>query len=124
MILVDTSVWIDHFRSSNEPLMALLETGKVLTHPFVIGELAVGNFRHRNRVLVDLGSLPRTIVAADIEVLGFIERHELFGRGIGYIDMHLLAAARLTAGATVWTRDARLRTIAAHLGLAAEIDRA
>ena len=123
MILVDTSVWIDHFRAKNELLAKYLDIGQVLTHPFVIGELAVGNFRNRDRALILLGGLAKTRVATDLEVLRFIERHELFGRGIGYIDVHLLAAARLTAGATFWTLDARLRTMAAHFGLAADIDR-
>lgn len=123
MILVDTSIWIDHFRGSGDSLVGLLESGQVLTHPFVIGEIAVGNFRHRSRVLIELGSLPKASVATDFEVLRFIERHELFGRGLGYIDVHLLAAVRLTTEATLWTLDARLRTMATHLGLATDIDR-
>ena len=99
MILVDTSVWVDHLRAGNERLTALLSGGEVLGHPFVIGELALGNLRRRDAVLSDLRHLPQAVVAADEEVLHFIDRQRLFGRGIGYVDAHLLAAARLTEAA-------------------------
>jgi hypothetical protein len=118
VILVDTSVWVDHLRAGDEVLGALLETGMVLAHPFVIGELALGNLRHREDTLSALSDLPRAGVATDAEVLHFIDRHALFGRGIGYVDVHLLAAARLTAGTRFWTSDARLHGIAVQLGLA------
>jgi predicted nucleic acid-binding protein len=88
----------------------------VLAHPFVIGELALGNLRQREIVLSALSDLPRASVATDAEVLHFIDRHALFGRGIGYA--HLLAAARLTAGAELWTNDTRLHGVAVQLGLA------
>lgn len=118
MILVDTSIWIDHLRAGNTKLAGLLTDGTVLTHPFVIGELALGDFRQRRAVLADLSDLPEVVVASDTEVLGFIDRHALFGRGVGYVDVHLLAAARLTSGARLWTSDRRLHVVADALGLA------
>ena len=118
MILIDTSVWVDHLRASDKALAALLDAGMVLAHPFVIGELALGNLRQREIVLKALADLPHASVATDAEVLHFIERHALFGRGIGYIDAHLLAAVRLTASAELWTNDKRLHSVAAKLGLA------
>jgi predicted nucleic acid-binding protein len=119
VILVDTSVWIEHLRAGDERLTALLDAGEVLAHPFVIGELALGNLRGREAFLRDLRDLPRATVVADEEVLRFIERQGLFGRGIGYVDAHLLAASRLTAGARLWTRDQRLQAVAAELRVAA-----
>jgi predicted nucleic acid-binding protein len=121
VILVDTSVWIEHLRAGEERLTALLDAGEVLAHPFVIGELALGNLRGRDAFLRDLGDLPQAAVVADEEVLGFIEDQALFGRGIGYVDAHLLAAARLTAGARLWTRDRNLLAVAARLDLAAAL---
>lgn len=118
MILVDTSVWVDHLRTSDKALAALLDVSLVLTHPFVIGELALGNLRQRETVLEALSDLPRASVATDAEVLHFVDHHALFGRGIGYIDAHLLAAVRLTAGAKLWTSDKRLHDVARQLGLA------
>ena len=117
MILVDTSVWVDHLRANDKALVALLDTGAVLAHPFVIGELALGNLRQREIVLNALCDLPQASAATDAEVLEFIDRHTLFGRGIGYIDAHLLAAVQLTAGATLWTTDKRLHGVAVELGL-------
>ena len=119
MILVDTSIWVDHFRARHEALAGLLNKGAVLAHPFIIGELALGRMQQRAIVLASLQALPRAAVASDAEVLHFIERHALFGRGIGYVDAHLLAAARLTAEASLWTRDKRLHDVADALGLAA-----
>lgn len=118
MILVDTSVWVDHLRANDKALTALLDTGAVLAHPFVVGELALGNLRQREIVLNALSDLPPASVATDREVLHFIDRHTLSGRGIGYIDAHLLAAVQLTAGAALWTRDNRLHGVAVELGLA------
>jgi predicted nucleic acid-binding protein len=119
VILVDTSVWVEHLRAGEERLTALLDAGEVLAHPFVIGELTLGNLRQREAFLRALRRLPKAAVVADEEVLRFIDRQGLFGRGIGYVDAHLLAAARLTAGARLWTRDQRLQAVAAELGLAA-----
>ena len=118
MILVDTSVWIDHLRAGNALLAGMLDSGSVLMHPFVVGELALGHIRRREIVLALLSDLPRSAVATDAEVLRFIDRQALFGRGIGYLDAHLLAAVRLTAGAELWTKDNRLRRVAEQLGLA------
>jgi predicted nucleic acid-binding protein len=118
VILADTSVWVDHLRAGDKALAALLDTGMVLAHPFVIGELALGNLRERETVLSALADLPHASVATDAEVRHFIKRHALFGRGIGYIDAHLLATTQLTAGAEVWTNDNRLHGVAAQLGVA------
>jgi predicted nucleic acid-binding protein len=117
MMLVDTSVWIDHLRRGDAALTAALEAGRVWMHSFVLGELACGNLRSRVEVLGLLQALPPMAVSTDKEVLFFIDQHELMGRGIGYIDVHLLASARL-GGAQLWTRDKRLHTVAAELGLA------
>ena len=121
MILVDTSVWIDHFRAGNETLTNLLDAGEVLGHPFVIGELALGNLRQRDALLADLQDLPQAATASDEEVLNLIDREALYGRGIGYVDAHLLAASRLTVGSKLWTLDRRLHAVAANLGLAARL---
>lgn len=120
MILVDTSVWIDHLRVGDDRLAALLVDGSILTHPFVIGEIALGQLRQRDAVLAALEGLARAEIATDAEVLRFIESHALFGRGVGYLDVHLLAATKLTAGTRLWTKDKRLRSVAEELGLAAE----
>ena len=117
MILVDTSVWIDHLRLGDPGLIDALQATQVSIHPFVVGELASGNLRARVEVLGLLQSLPPAAVATDKEVLFFIDAHALMGRGIGYVDMHLLASARLAA-MTLWTRDKRLLIIASELGLA------
>jgi predicted nucleic acid-binding protein len=117
VILADTSVWVDHLRAGDKALAALLDAGMVLAHPFVIGELALGKLRQREVVLKALADLAHASVATDAEVLHFIERHALSGRGIGYIDAHLLAAARLTAGTELWTHDKRLHGVAVQLGL-------
>ena len=119
MILVDTSVWIEHLRSASAILTELLGDGQVLVHPFVLGELALGSLRQRDVFLSDLRDLPQAIVASDGEVLSLIDRRTLFGRGIGYVDAHLLAAARLTAGSKLWTHDRRLQAVAVQLDLAA-----
>jgi predicted nucleic acid-binding protein len=114
VILVDTSVWIDHFRGVQGRLAELLNRGTVLMHPFVLGELALGNFKRR-QVLDLLRELPAANVASDNEVLDFIERNKLFGLGIGFVDAHLLAAVRLTPDASLMTRDSRLAAVAERL---------
>ena len=117
MILLDTSVWVDHFRRSDTLVVQVLESGQAAAHRFVIGELACGNLKSRVRVIDLLQALPQLAMAMDDEVLYFIERHNLMGRGIGYVDAHLLAAASIS-GSLLWTRDKRLREIATGLGLA------
>jgi len=117
VILVDTSVWIDHLRASDAELAALLNANQVLTHPFVLGELACGNLHNRGELLALLGDLPRAAVATHDELLFFIERHALMGRGIGYVDAHLLAALTLSDATQLWTRDNRLRVVATALAL-------
>lgn len=121
MILVDASVWVDHLRRNNAALVELLNGGRVLVHPFVIGEVALGQMRQREVILAALLDLPRAQVATAEEVMTFIERHNLYGRGVGYVDVHLLAAARLTTDATLWTNDQRLHVVADALGLAVKI---
>lgn len=117
MILVDTSVWVDHLRTGDTALTGLLDEGHVLVHPFVVGELACGNLRRRGEVLVLLSELPQARHASDHEVLFFIERHRLMGLGIGYVDAHLLASVSLTEAACLWTRDKRLTNVARRLKL-------
>ena len=118
MILVDTSVWVDFLRVGNDRLADLLNASQVLTHPFIIGELACGNLRNRAEILSLLAALPRTAAATDSEVLFLVERRQLMGRGIGYIDAHLLASAVLSSAAEIWTRDKRLAALATDLGVA------
>ena len=122
MILVDTSVWIDHLRVGEEGLVALLNSSRVMVHPFVVGELACGNLRNRAEVLTLLKELPQAPIATDEEVLFFIERHALMGRGIGYVDAHLLAAVSLADAALLWTRDKRLLAVSKFLNIAFETD--
>lgn len=117
MIVVDTSVWIDHLRTSDPRLSALLQDGQVLAHPWVTGELALGSLTRRSEVLGLLRQLPQATVATDDEVLSLIDNQQLNGLGIGYVDVHLLAATMLTTGARLWTRDKRLAAVAAQHGL-------
>ena len=121
MILVDTSVWIDHLRAGDVGLTALLDRSQVLMHPFVVGELACGNLSNRMEILRLLQDLPQISVATDPEVLLFIERHRLMGRGVGYVDAHLLAATMLANPAQLWTRDQRLAAVAESLSLKFEV---
>lgn len=116
MFLVDTSVWGHHLKRTDRGLVALLEAGAVLTHPAVIGELALANLRRRDETLGLLDRLPRAQVATDSEVLSLVERHSLHGRGIGWVDAHLLASALLT-GCGLWTEDRPLVAAALHVRL-------
>ena len=120
MILADTSVWISHFRAWDPRLSALLEAARVLGHPWVRGEIALGSLSNRHEVLELLAALPQAQVATNSEVMGLIESRHLFGRGIGYIDAHLLAATLLTAGAALWTLDQRLAAAAKALGVSSK----
>lgn len=118
MIIVDTSVWIDHLAKGVSQLADSLEAEQVLIHPFVIGEIACGTLKNRAEVIGYMKNLPKPTVATHEEVLTLIEQRRLMGRGIGYIDIHLLASALLTDTARLWTRDRRLRETAAELDLA------
>jgi len=115
VILVDTSVWIDHLHKGIPRLAEALESQEVLSHPLVIGELACGEMKRRREILGLLSDLPIGIVATDEEALAFIERHHLMGKGIGYADVHLLASVLLTEGAQLSTRDKRLAVIGSLL---------
>ena len=117
MILVDTAVWVDHLRRGDAQLVALLEANAVVMHPFVVGEIACGSLMDRAMTLDLLQHLPSAVVAEADEILGFIESKKLHGKGIGYVDVHLLASAAL-AGIKLWTRDKRLREVAQDLGYA------
>ena len=120
MILVDTSVWVDHLRVEEPHLVTLLSDNQVLGHPMVIGELACGNLRNRDELLRHLKGLPPIPSATHGEVLYFIEARRLMGRGIGFIDAHLLAATALAGPARLWTKDRRLQKVALDLRLAYE----
>lgn len=116
MILVDTSIWVEHFRSASPPLVELLETGTVLSHPFVLGELACGNLKNRRTILEHLQALPKAVEAEHHEVMALIERAHLCGKGIGWIDAHLLTSAVLTR-CELWSFDKPVRVAMKSLGL-------
>jgi len=118
VILVDTSVWIAHLRAGHARLAQLLERGLVLGHSWVIGELALGHLSQRREIIRLLTSLPQATVATTGETLALIERHQLYGLGIGYVDAQLLAATKLTSDAALWTNDKRLLAAAIRLGCA------
>lgn len=118
MILADTSVWVEHFRVGNEALARLLDAHQVWVHPFVIGEIACGSLGNREEILSGLGHLPAVPVATHSEVLFFMERNQLVGLGIGYVDLHLLASTSLAPPMRLWTQDRRLATIADGMGCA------
>lgn len=120
MILIDTSAWIDHLRRREASVEFLLRRKRVLVHPFVIGEVALGPMKRYDQVIESLSKLPRAIVAAHEEVLFIIKQHSLMGSGIGYVDAHLLASAKLAEGTRLLTRDKRLAKIAAALGIGYE----
>lgn len=120
MILVDSSVWIDHLRHGDAILASLLNGSRVLGHAFVFGELALGNLRQRAIIHESLQNLPQAVVARDDEVVRLIGAMQLFGKGIGYVDAQLLAAVCLTPGSRLWTRDKQLRALADMHGLAAQ----
>lgn len=117
MVLVDTSVWVDHLRRGNPDLERLLSDAAVACHPFVVGELACGNLRNRREILALLLALPGAPEVASGELLRFVAEQRLMGRGIGLVDVHLLASARL-AGIRLWTLDRRLRAAAGDLRVA------
>jgi predicted nucleic acid-binding protein len=114
MVLVDTSIWVSHLQHGNPQLEALLMKGRVVCHPFIIGELACGNLKNRKEILSLLEALPTTTTADHEETLYFIEQHRLMGIGLGFVDVHLLASVRLSR-IRFWTRDKRLMAAAAKL---------
>lgn len=116
-VLVDTSVWIDHLRKVDDHLVQLLEKDQVLCHPFVIGELACGNLKNRSEILSALKALETAPTLELNEYMLFVEQNRLYGAGIGFVDVHLLAST-LLAGAALWTADKRLKKIATDLGIA------
>jgi predicted nucleic acid-binding protein len=120
MILVDTPVWVDHLHSGNPVLAELLEQNRVVNHPMVLGELACGNLQNRQQLLQLWQNLDSLQAVSHDEALYFIEQNGLMGKGIGYVDVHLLASVALVAGAKLWIRDKRLTRIAVELGYAWE----
>lgn len=114
MILVDTSVWIDHLRRGSNRLSDFLDQGRVLIHPFIIGELACGNLRNRDEILILLNALPEAQMAEHLEVMRLVDSYSLHGLGLGWIDMHLLASALLTE-CGMWTMDRRLKRATSNL---------
>lgn len=118
-VLADSSIWIEHFRKGHPHLAGLLRDGMVLMHPFVLGELACGNLRRRGEILRDLAELPKAVEATHEEALDLMERRKLWGRGIGWVDTHLVASA-LLSNCRLFTVDARLHSAAAHAGVRLE----
>jgi predicted nucleic acid-binding protein len=121
MILVDTSIWIDHLHRSEAALSVLLSETQVCTHPMIIGELALGYLQDRKTILGLLSNLPSTPLATHAEVLTFVELNALYGIGLSLVDAHLLAALRLSSRDRLWTRDHRLRLAAEKLGVSADL---
>ena len=120
MILVDTSVWVDHLRHPETGLSALLSANNVFMHPMVIGELACGHMRNRKRALEHWHGLPMINEASHEQVISLIEAHNLMGRGVGFVDMHLLCSVLNRPGSQLWTRDKRLNPVANELNIAFE----
>lgn len=122
MLLIDTSIWIDHFRKQNARLSAALIRGDALMHAFVLGELALGDEQRFTEISKDLMDLPNAKIASSNEVLRLISRQALAGSGIGYVDAHLVASALLMPDVRLWTRDRRLRAVADRLSISAEME--
>jgi predicted nucleic acid-binding protein len=114
VVLVDTSVWVSHFRQTHDGLVELLMNGEVVCHPFIVGELACGNLRNRTSIISLLEALPMALLVEHEEVLAFIEAHSVMGKGLGYVDVHLLASTLLT-GISLWTLDLKLDRTAEEL---------
>ena len=121
MILADTSAWIDHFRSDNKKLRRLLSRGQIVTHPFIITELALGSLKSRTKTLALLDLLPQLRVAQDSEVRSMIEASRLYSLGVGLTDAHLIASVFINPPTLLWTRDKQLRKVAEGLGIHAEL---
>jgi predicted nucleic acid-binding protein len=121
LILADTSAWIDHFRSDNKKLRRLLSRGQIVTHPFIITELALGSLKSRTKTLALLDLLPQLRVAQDSEVRSMIEASRLYSLGVGLTDAHLIASVFINPPTLLWTRDKQLRKVAEGLGIHAEL---
>lgn len=121
MVLVDTSVWVAHLREGNDDLERLLNNGEVTCHPLIVGELACGNLKNKSEILSLLRSLPMAVEAEHEEALQFIEEKRLMGRGLGYIDVHLMASSVLTR-TPLWTLDKRLKEISTKLGISVDMN--
>ena len=117
MILVDTSIWIDHLHKGDVVMQQLLDNDAVMMHPFVFGEIALGSLKDRAAVLGDLAAVPTAPVADDFEVMTLIEAKRLYGSGLGFVDAHLIASALLSSEGLLWTRDRRLQAAAEQLGI-------
>ena len=117
MVLVDTSIWVEHLRAGHSGLEALLEEGKVACHELIIGELACGFIKNRSEILALLKALPSVIEAEHDEAMRFIDRHRLMGKGLGFIDVHLMASAVLS-DTSLWTLDEMLKVESSRLGIA------
>ena len=122
MIVADTSIWIDHLREKDTTLERLLAVVGLAMHPFVLGELALGSINQREAKLREWRKLPQLAAQTPAMVLALIENRRLYSRGIGYTDANLLASTLATPGTKLWTRDRRLATVAAELGVAARLD--
>lgn len=116
MVLVDTNIWINHFQKTNHELVDLLATGSVVCHPFIVGELACGNLQNRQEILTLFEALPTVTVADSREFFAFVEMRKLAGKGLGFVDVHILASAVL-AQVRLWTADKRMAGVARDLGL-------
>jgi len=116
MVLVDTSIWVAHLHKGSRQLAKLLMDAEVMCHPFIIGELACGNLKNRDEIIPLLQSLPMAPTIEFDELLFFIDRNDLIGKGVGFVDVHLLASAQLE-GVTLWTADKKLKSSADQLEL-------
>jgi hypothetical protein len=121
VILADSNIWIDHFRAANQELLRLLASQDIVLHSCIVGELALGPLRDRQRTLADFAFLPYLREARASEVMAMIENHKLYNRGIGWTDAHLLASCLIVPGALLWTRDVRLGAIAESFSLRASL---
>ncbi len=122
MVLVDTSVWIAHFKGADSRLQDLLQSDQVLAHEMVIGELMLGHIKQRDQVIVYLSDMPQAQLARHDELLAFVSHHKLYEQGIGWVDCHLLASCKITPTATLWTMDKRLAAMAQKLHLAHQFE--
>ncbi len=119
MILLDTSVWVDHFDTVDDEVTGLLSSRRIVIHPYVIGELAMGNLRNRDATIEVLNELVMLMPMRHSLIMKFVKNQSLFGTGLQYVDAHLLGSVLTTAGCKIWTRDKRLHAVAERLGVAA-----